>query len=236
MIMPCFPWRSSPQTPTESNQHNATGLLKRRPTWLRRVLQCGLQSSPKEENPQQQQRDIPQTISAETTTSTPIPDAELTTTTTTTPNDVTKISPFLLLPAELRQKILKYTVTDTQIENTLLYESVRTSPSTWEARVYYFDGHEFAWDSEATMSSRAPFQESQALSSVHPLWREDMKYVTKQWVKRVRAIGEEKQKEVLEHMGGAEGGSSIYRGFEEASWFPKGDMKKRVDYLMLGPR
>jgi len=83
------------------------------------------------------------------------------------------------------------------------------------------------------MFSRAPFNESQALELVHPLMKEDMEYVKRQWIKRVRAIGEEKRVEVMKTMKGKDG---EYRGFGESSRFPKGDMKKSVLSLMMGTR
>ncbi|KAE9994691.1 hypothetical protein EG327_005137 [Venturia inaequalis] len=230
--MSCYPWRYSPETEHQNQCKDKDTRSTRNHTWLHRFLQSSLKSLPRDHFPQP--LEIPQTSCA------PKPTAITTSTTTTTSKNVTTdgpsaLSPLLLLPAELRQKILKYTITDTEIQNTLLYESVQTKSSTWEARVYYFDGSEFAWDSEATIFSRAPFQESQVLSSVHPLLTEDMEYVKKQWVKRVRAIGEEKRREVLREMEGGDG-AFVCRGFEETSRFPKADVRKRIDSLMIAVR
>jgi len=83
------------------------------------------------------------------------------------------------------------------------------------------------------MFSRAPFDESKALELVHPLLREDMEYVKGQWIKRVRAIGEEKRVEVEREMNGK---NAEYQGFGESSRFPKEEMKKSVAALMKGSR
>ncbi|QDS72750.1 hypothetical protein FKW77_004072 [Venturia effusa] len=210
MIMPRYPWRSSHQT--GSRQHRDTRST-RNPTWLHRLLNLNPTSPPEAEINKEARDDTSQE-------GTHAPSSHPTNTTSSPAT-----SPLLNLPPELRQKILKYTITDADIQNHLLYESVQTSPSTWEARVYYFDGREFAWDDEASMFSRAPFQESQALSMTHPLLTADMRYVKKEWVKRVRAIGEEKRKEVLRELLGErgadpEGGAisnHVYRGFGESS-------------------
>lgn len=218
--MPRYPWRSSPQT-TKNNQDTRA----RNQTWIRRFKnQFNLKSTPELEEETSQITCAPTPAPTPTTPSFP-----------TTDND-DKISPLLNLPAELRQKILKYTITDADVNKHLLYESVQTSPSTWEARVYYFDGREFAWDDEVKMFSRAPFQESQALSLAHPLLKDDMEWVKKQWVKRVRAIGEEKRIEVLRDLEMGEVGAFTYRGFGESSRFPKGDVRSRVASLMMGAR
>lgn len=86
------------------------------------------------------------------------------------------------------------------------------------------------------MFSKAPFQESQSLSLVHPVLKEDMEYVKQQWVQRVRAIGEEKRREVLGELERGKEGAWSYRGFGESSRFPKGDVRKRVASLMMGAR
>ncbi|TID27274.1 hypothetical protein E6O75_ATG00041 [Venturia nashicola] len=207
--MPRLPWRSSPAPPEKQGQQDHA--------WLHRFLNFNLQSTPNKEIPQEP-LGTPQIAGAPT------------------PTTPTTISPLLLLPPELRQKILNYTITSAEISNSLLYESVKTSSSTWEARVYYFDSREFAWDDESIMLSRAPFQDSQTLSSVHPLLKEDMDYVKRQWLKRVRAIGEEKRREVLRDLEEEEAGegSFLYRGFGEGSRFPKGDVRKRIasNFLM----
>jgi hypothetical protein len=143
-------------------------------------------------------------------------------------------SHLLSLPPELRQKILRYTITDEDILSHLLWESVETSPGTWSARVYYFDGREFAWDDETKMFSRAPFDATRNLELIHPLLKEDMEYVKRQWIKRVRSIGEEKRVEVMKRRGDGKNGE--YSGFGESRRFPKEDMKKSVLSLMMGTR